>query len=150
MTNKFIKVPYERDVELPVDFLTAEDITIRLEDGEKFFIREKIDKYGSRFVMVVFGERDETEQEYIQRVKTEKEISVCVDFFNEQLNLLRFHNANTEEYTELLLPLAEHIDIYSDRGLGDLEFSLETTTAFQALCEKMAIDYIDAAKFFEE
>jgi hypothetical protein len=53
---------------------------------------------------------------------------------------------NNVSYEEYLLPLAEYLDSYADRRMGDLEFSSKTFKAFSALVDSMNADMKEAEK----
>lgn len=53
---------------------------------------------------------------------------------------------NSVSYQEFLLPLAEYLDTYSERGMGDLEFSPNTFAAFSNLVDSMNNDMEESAK----
>jgi hypothetical protein len=53
---------------------------------------------------------------------------------------------NDVSYEEYLLPLAEYLDSYADRDMGDLEFSDKTFKAFAALVDSMNADMKEAEK----
>lgn len=52
---------------------------------------------------------------------------------------------NSVSYEEYLLPLAEYLDTYGERGMGDLEFSPSTFAAFSNLVASMNKDMEDSA-----
>lgn len=54
---------------------------------------------------------------------------------------------NSVTFDEVLIPLADHLDIYVDRGMGDLEYSKETMAAFKKLVDLMVKDHIEAADY---
>ena len=54
---------------------------------------------------------------------------------------------NNVSYEEYLLPLAEYLDSYADRNMGDLEFSKKTFTAFYNLVQSMNADMKEAEKY---
>lgn len=53
---------------------------------------------------------------------------------------------NSVSYEEYLLPLAEYLDTYGERGMGDLEFSPNTFAAFSNLVDSMNKDMEESAK----
>ena len=54
---------------------------------------------------------------------------------------------NNVSYEEYLLPLAEYLDSYADRHMGDLEFSKKTFTAFYNLVQSMNADMKEAEDY---
>lgn len=54
---------------------------------------------------------------------------------------------NNVSYEEYLLPLAEYLDSYADRSMGDLEFSKKTFSAFSDLVQSMNADMKESEKY---
>lgn len=54
---------------------------------------------------------------------------------------------NNVSYEEYLLPLAEYLDQYADRNMGDLQFSTGTFKAFYMLIANMNADMKEATKY---
>lgn len=54
---------------------------------------------------------------------------------------------NDVTFDEVLAPLAEHIDSYAARQMGDLEYSKKTFTLFYDLVDSMAADHKEAEKY---
>lgn len=54
---------------------------------------------------------------------------------------------NDVTFDDVLAPLAEHIDSYADRHMGDLEYSKETFKLFYALVDSMAADHKESEKY---
>ena len=57
---------------------------------------------------------------------------------------------NSVTFDEVLVPLANHLDDYEDRQMGDLEYTKETFTAFKKLVDLMVADHIKSDKYFNE
>ena len=51
---------------------------------------------------------------------------------------------NSVTFDDVLLPLAQELDTYSSRGMGDLEYSKETLSAFKKLVDLMKKDHKEA------
>ena len=54
---------------------------------------------------------------------------------------------NSVTFDEVLVPLANHLDDYADRMMGDLEYSKATFSAFKKLVDLMVIDHIESDKY---
>jgi hypothetical protein len=54
---------------------------------------------------------------------------------------------NSVTFDEVLVPLANHLDDYADRQMGDLEYSKKTFAAFKALVDLMTADQIESDKY---
>jgi len=54
---------------------------------------------------------------------------------------------NSVTFNEVLVPLANHLDDYADREMGDLEYSKKTFAAFKALVDLMVVDQIESDKY---
>ena len=54
---------------------------------------------------------------------------------------------NYVTFDEILVPLANHLDDYSDRMMGDLEYSKKTFAAFRSLVDLMTEDQIESDKY---
>ena len=54
---------------------------------------------------------------------------------------------NSVTFDELLVPLANHLDDYADRMMGDLEYSKKTFAAFKSLVDLMTADHIESDKY---
>jgi hypothetical protein len=54
---------------------------------------------------------------------------------------------NFVTFDEVLVPLANHLDDYTDRMMGDLEYSKKTFVAFKALVDLMTADQIESDKY---
>ena len=54
---------------------------------------------------------------------------------------------NSVTFDEVLVPLANHLDDYADRMMGDLEYSKKTFAAFKALVDLMTADQIESDKY---
>ena len=54
---------------------------------------------------------------------------------------------NSVTFDEVLVPLADHLDDYADRMMGDLEYSKKTFAAFKALVDLMTSDHIESDKY---
>jgi len=54
---------------------------------------------------------------------------------------------NYVTFDEILVPLANHLDDYADRQMGDLEYSKKTFAAFKALVDLMTVDQIESDKY---
>jgi hypothetical protein len=54
---------------------------------------------------------------------------------------------NSVTFDEVLVPLANHLDDYADRQMGDLEYSKKTFAAFKALVDLMTVDQIESDKY---
>jgi len=54
---------------------------------------------------------------------------------------------NSVTFDEVLVPLANHLDDYADREMGDLEYSKKTFAAFKALVDLMVVDQIESDKY---
>ena len=54
---------------------------------------------------------------------------------------------NSVTFDEILVPLANHLDDYADRMMGDLEYSKATFAAFKKLVDLMVIDHIESDKY---
>ena len=68
------KIKYHREVELPDELLTINDISKHLKEGEKFGFREvESGPFGTTMMMDIFGYRLETQKEFDARItKQEK------------------------------------------------------------------------------
>jgi hypothetical protein len=54
---------------------------------------------------------------------------------------------NAVTFKDTLSPLAQELDSYSKRGLGDLEYSQKTFKLFKALIDSMSADHKEAEKY---
>ena len=54
---------------------------------------------------------------------------------------------NSVTFDEILVPLANHLDDYADRMMGDLEYSKKTFAAFKSLVDLMTVDQIESDKY---
>ena len=54
---------------------------------------------------------------------------------------------NSVTFDEILVPLANHLDDYADRMMGDLEYSKKTFAAFKSLVDLMTEDQIESDKY---
>jgi hypothetical protein len=54
---------------------------------------------------------------------------------------------NDVTFDEVLVPLAEHIDSYADRHMGDLEYSKRTFELFYDLVDSMAADHKESEEY---
>ena len=54
---------------------------------------------------------------------------------------------NSVTFDEVLVPLANHLDDYENRMMGDLEYSKATFAAFKKLVDLMVIDHIESDKY---
>jgi len=54
---------------------------------------------------------------------------------------------NSVTFDEVLVPLANHLDDYEDRMMGDLEYSKSTFATFKKLVDLMVIDHIESDKY---
>ena len=54
---------------------------------------------------------------------------------------------NSVTFDEILVPLANHLDDYADRMMGDLEYSKKTFAAFKSLVDLMTADHIESDKY---
>jgi hypothetical protein len=59
----------------------------------------------------------------------------------------RDQRVNSVTFDEVLVPLANHLDVYADRQMGDLEYSKKTFAAFKALVDLMTADQIESDKY---
>ena len=54
---------------------------------------------------------------------------------------------NSVTFDEILVPLANHLDDYADRMMGDLEYSKKTFATFKSLVDLMTADQIESDKY---
>lgn len=75
-----------------------------------------------------------------EEVLNEGQSKACENFVKKFVNNT---DVNYQNFEEVVIPLAQHIDDYSDSShdMGDLTYSKNTLKAFNTLVQSMANDY---------
>lgn len=132
--------------ELQKKFVSETDATKKEKMKADLIAQHKKVKEAERNFQEALGrEHVDYDDELLESNRLNEKSGDAVKTVNDAINSGDY--INNVSYEEYLLPLAEYLDSYADRHMGDLEFSKKTFTAFYNLVQSMNADMKEAEDY---